>query len=191
MASVEKIAEYANALSELLQTTPLERVRVKDICEKCGTDRQNFYYYFKDKFDLAAWIYKLDYTETMANNSNAYSPKQSAEMLERMRAKSDIYTNLFDDTSQNSLFPYMLTMEYELLLQMRAAQEQTEPMSDKEKCEVAFDLAGIFQSIVAWVRGEYAVSPQDLAELQYSMAGKYIKDYYLNCDYIKCSENIM
>lgn len=178
MASTEKIAEYAAALSVLLQTMPLAQVRVKDICAQCGTDRQNFYYYFKDKYDLAAWIYKLDRTEALANYSNTYSTELLIDAIERMRSKQDIYINLLNDTSQNSLFSYMLAVEHETLLQLRADQNETAPMRDEELCAAAFDYAGIFQAVVAWVRGEYALSAPEFAENIFSMVSGYMKQYY-------------
>lgn len=178
MASTEKIAEYAAALSELLQTTPLAQVRVKDICALCGTDRQNFYYYFTDKYDLAAWIYKLDRAEMLALHSGQPDMEQLAELTERMRSKSDIYINLFDDTSQNSLYSYLLAVEYERFLQMRAAKNITAPVSDSEKCEAAFEFAGFFQTMIAWVRGGYELLPLEFAELAYSMVGGSMKQYY-------------
>lgn len=178
MASTEKIAEYAAALSVLLRTTPLEKIRVKDICAQCGTDRQNFYYYFQDKYDLAVWIYKLDYQENLVSHSGSLSVKQLAGMLERMHAKLDIYNNLFSDTSPNSLFSYMLAAEFERFSQFRAAKGITVPISSEEKCEAAFELAGFFHLMVEWLRGAYAFSPLAFAALTYRMLSDDMKRAY-------------
>lgn len=189
MASIEKIAEYTAALSELLKTTTLKEVRIKDICEQCGTDRQNFYYYFKDKYDLAAWIYKLDHAETMGNKADPFSVEQVAELLERLRSKADVYIKLFDDTSQNSLFSFMLAAEYEIYFQLKKQQKEPLPLCDEEACALSFDLAAFFQAIVAWVRGEYAVSPHEFAEYCYLMASKIIRDCYKTYDSKRYFEN--
>ena len=36
-------------------------VRVSDLCERCGVERRVFYYHFKDKYDLVAWMFEQDY----------------------------------------------------------------------------------------------------------------------------------
>ena len=50
----------ADSLKELTKTKAFDKISVKDISEKCGINRQTFYYHFIDKFDLLEWIYQTD-----------------------------------------------------------------------------------------------------------------------------------
>ena len=45
---------FATELERMLTEMPLSKVRVKDLCERCGAQRQAFYYHFQDKYDLVA-----------------------------------------------------------------------------------------------------------------------------------------
>lgn len=45
------------SLAELLQDKAFEKITVNEIAENCGVGRRSFYNNFKDKYDLAAWLY--------------------------------------------------------------------------------------------------------------------------------------
>ena len=54
MSRTNKTKELlAQSLTELMVTTPLEKISVNDIVEHAGVGRNTFYYHFEDKFDLA------------------------------------------------------------------------------------------------------------------------------------------
>ena len=50
----------ANALRELMELKPIDRITIKDLVEKCGVNRQTFYYHFDDVYDLLEWIFEQD-----------------------------------------------------------------------------------------------------------------------------------
>lgn len=52
----------ARSLKKLLSTRKLDKITVKDIAEDCGVNRQTFYYYFRDIYDLLEWNFR-DATE--------------------------------------------------------------------------------------------------------------------------------
>ena len=51
----------AQALQELMEEVPFDKINVTQICEKCGINRKSFYYHFKDKYDLANWIFDTEF----------------------------------------------------------------------------------------------------------------------------------
>lgn len=59
MASTTKRA-LADALLHLLNQRTLDRIRVSDITDYCGLNRQTFYYHFQDIYDLLHWIFVED-----------------------------------------------------------------------------------------------------------------------------------
>ena len=58
----------ATAFKELLQEQSFEKISVSDICDRCHMNRKSFYYHFKDKFDLANWIFDTEFMEVTRNN---------------------------------------------------------------------------------------------------------------------------
>lgn len=47
----------ADSFMELSQTKPISKITIADITENCSMTSPTFYRYFKDKYDLIAWIY--------------------------------------------------------------------------------------------------------------------------------------
>ncbi|MGM9940705.1 MAG: TetR/AcrR family transcriptional regulator [Bulleidia sp.] len=47
----------AESLYHVLDKKPLDRIRISDLTEECGVNRQTFYYHFHDIFELIEWIY--------------------------------------------------------------------------------------------------------------------------------------
>ncbi len=58
----------ATAFKELLQSQPFEKISVSDICDRCNMNRKSFYYHFRDKFDLANWIFDTEFMEVAIQN---------------------------------------------------------------------------------------------------------------------------
>ena len=64
MSRTNKTKELlAQSLTELMVTTPLEKISVNDIVEHAGVGRNTFYYHFEDKFDLVNWYFQSGATQ--------------------------------------------------------------------------------------------------------------------------------
>lgn len=47
----------ADSFMELAEAKPINRISIVDIVENCDLTKPTFYRYFRDKYDLIAWIY--------------------------------------------------------------------------------------------------------------------------------------
>ena len=47
----------AESFMELTATKPISKISIVDIVENCAMTKPTFYRYFKDKFDLMAWLF--------------------------------------------------------------------------------------------------------------------------------------
>ena len=56
-ASEKTKYKLAGAVRELMVFTPVDRITVKQIVERCDVTRQTFYRNFKDKYDLINWYF--------------------------------------------------------------------------------------------------------------------------------------
>ena len=56
------------SFKELLTRQPIDKVTVKEICEKCGVNRQTFYYYFEDIMDIFKYVIFKELTRDIAQN---------------------------------------------------------------------------------------------------------------------------
>ena len=56
------------AFKELLLEKPLDKITINDITEKCGMNRQTFYYHFHDILELTEWICEEDAEHALKEN---------------------------------------------------------------------------------------------------------------------------
>lgn len=72
--TVKTTAKTKDAMAEALigllsNEHPLAKIRVKQITDACGVDRQTFYYYFKNISDLVQYTYELEVARMLAASS--------------------------------------------------------------------------------------------------------------------------
>ena len=78
ISQIETKEIFAKSLKKLSNKKSIEKISVKDIVNDCGLTKTTFYNHFRDKFDLAAWIYSTS-AEKIMNKiiSKNYSWKDS------------------------------------------------------------------------------------------------------------------
>ncbi len=59
MAEITKIW-IADKMREIMKHKPIDKIRVTEICKAAEIGRPTFYYHFKDKYDLVAWMFCTD-----------------------------------------------------------------------------------------------------------------------------------
>ncbi len=93
----------ADKMKELMRKKSIEKIRITEICEAAGIERSTFYYHFKDKYTLVAWIFYYS-----AKDIDVTDLSTSATHLRQMKKDLQFYKRAFEDTSQNALWKYML-----------------------------------------------------------------------------------
>ena len=93
----------ADKLRELMKRKPIEKIRVTEICEAAELERPTFYYHFKDKYDLVAWMFYSD-----AAGTDVLSVPSAAAELNKMKQEILFYKRAYEDQSQNALWRYMI-----------------------------------------------------------------------------------
>lgn len=92
----------ADAMKRLMSKKSLDKIRVTEICREAQIGRPAFYYHFRDKYDLVAWIFLHSVSETDVN-----SVESAAAHMNSMRNDYLFYKRAFEDSSQNALWQYI------------------------------------------------------------------------------------
>lgn len=58
---------------ELLEKKPFDKITIKDIVETCGINRNTFYYYYSDIYDLLEEIFKREMTDIIKTHQGGGS----------------------------------------------------------------------------------------------------------------------
>lgn len=106
----------SQAMKELMEHTPMEKIRIGDITKRCNMSRQSFYYHFKDKYDLVNWIYYTDFVTNIRTSLD----KSGWELVERIcdffYENHSFYSNALKVTGQNSFSEYFNEVMHSIIL---------------------------------------------------------------------------
>lgn len=159
---------FADALLTLLENKDLSKVRVLELCKLCGTDRQTFYYHFKDKYDLVAWIYERDLQETFLENPHTPSKEQIEFLLRRLEKRQFFYSKAFQDMTQNSLFHYMHTANCRITQSVAVERAGGRELTEKELFSIKFVSYAWVCSIAEWIKNRCIPAPEVFADHLFS-----------------------
>lgn len=112
------------ALKELMEEQSFEKISVSDICERCHMNRKSFYYHFKDKYDLANWIFDTEFIElTKAHSLDVMNVTYTFEerwhglvvVCEYFYENRNFYRKILKIEGQNSFASHFRDFMYPIL----------------------------------------------------------------------------
>lgn len=62
----------AESLRNLMRKKPLDKIKIHEIVDACGVNRQTFYYHFQDIYALVEWMYQYDAVDLIERNNKAF-----------------------------------------------------------------------------------------------------------------------
>jgi len=104
------------AMKELMAERPMEKIRIKDICERCNMNRQSFYYHFKDKYDLVNWIFYTEFFEGIQGSFEKSAWQLIEKMCEFFYDNRKFYCNALKVKGQNSFSDYFNDVLHSFIL---------------------------------------------------------------------------
>ena len=94
-----------------METEPLEKITIAEICEEYDMNRKSFYYHFKDKYHLVNWIFNTEFVPLVSDSHETVSSKETYSLLlpgmEYLYENKTFYTNALEVKGQNSFYEYM------------------------------------------------------------------------------------
>ena len=93
----------AEVMKKLMEKKPIEKIRVTEICKAAEIERPTFYYHFKDKYDLVAWIFAQSALDT-----DVISVESAAKSMNEARKDYIFYERAYEDNSQTPMWQYIV-----------------------------------------------------------------------------------
>ena len=164
-ASEKTKYKLAGAVRELMVFTPVDRITVKQIVERCDVTRQTFYRNFKDKYDLINWYFdKLAIVSFRQMGVSLTLREGLIKKFEFIKGERCFFTAAFKSEDHNSLLQHDFDFIYEFYKDIIKKKYQKEIPPDI-KFILEMYCRGSIAMTVQWVTGGMKRSTEDMAEL--------------------------
>lgn len=168
---------FANAILDIINKKELSKIRICELCEYCGTDRQTFYYHFKDKYDLVAWIYEQDLKYSFEQYNNYFSKDQTSLLLKRIKEKHFFYRKAFEDTNQNSLFSYMRAANLRITEDILKHHLQVDELTEEQLFSINYHSYAWVCCLSEWLKNRCEPELNDYVDYLYDNSVFIYKQY--------------
>ena len=93
--------DIKTAFTELLEERPITKITVKDVVERCGVNRNTFYYHFRDMPDLAEAVIEESFLEMLPEELTLYTLSDSLSAIyEAVQGNRKVLLSLYRDTDR-------------------------------------------------------------------------------------------
>lgn len=167
-----------NAFNQLIPKHDFDKITVSMIAAEADVSSATFYRYFKDKYDVMNYNYKLllDY---YVNPQRCHDYQDLFYYLFRVARESWRYLeHAFDSTGVNSFSTYIYKYSYETARQITMQNRDGEGFTPEEELQCDVFCRGISYMYENWIMGKYQISAEDAAKALYQIMPKTLKYYW-------------
>ena len=121
------------SLLELLKTKSIDKVTVKDICDECEINRNTFYYYYKDIYDVLNSIFMQEIEENLrdvAKDGSFYEKYSKAASL--LAQYKDVVIHVYNSKNRDIITNYLEKMTAEVVKSYIARKSEGQNISEKD-----------------------------------------------------------
>ena len=169
---------FADKIQQLAKHKPIKDIQIKELCALCGVERTTFYYHFRDKYDLVAWIFKQNYVEEAQHAETINDERMIRSMFQRLSVQKEFFLNALRDPSQNNLREYMLAFYIEIEEKVLCEYYQTESLNEELVYEVRNYSFGCMGHTIDWLLGKNKLSVEKMAYYQYKFMPQELKNAF-------------
>lgn len=152
----------AESIKELMKTTPLDKITVKEIVHCCGTTRQTFYRNFKDKYDLVNWYFDRIVKKTIQQMGVSLTLREGlVKKFEYVKEDKHFFTSALSSSDYNNLMDYDFQCIYNFY---KSIAEKKGKITPKIDFLLQFYCHGSMDMMVEWIRHGMLQTPEEMAD---------------------------
>ena len=162
MAEITKMW-IADKMREIMKHKSIDKIRVTEICKSAGIERPTFYYHFKDKYDLVAWMFCTD-----AYGTDLTSVSSAAAGMNRMKQEILFYKRAYEDSSQNALWHYMLEYFVRRYTELVKEKLGADLLGTQLAYSIRFYCMGAVGMTQEWVLNDNITSAETVVQMMFN-----------------------
>lgn len=169
--------EIKSSMLRLLQSKPLDSIKVKDIIDDIGISRNTFYYHYHDIYDVLKDIFDDTMAEFNKPKPERFDwEKAFQKMSENSLIKKSIITNIFKSKYSDNIKNYVTNVVGEAVYKRIKAElaAQNKVVDDYDlKIFTIFYKHAITGTFFEWVHNGMKVPPKEFLEKLGQISSKY------------------
>ncbi len=163
----------AAAMKRLMVKKSLDKIRVTEICREAEIERPTFYYHFRDKYELVAWIFFRD-----ADMTDILSVESAAASMNRMRQEMLFYRRAYEDSSQNALWQYMLEYFAERYATLAKEKLGAEQLDTQLKYSIRLYCYGCVGMTREWILQDNITAAEVIVQMMFASMPERLQKIY-------------
>lgn len=163
----------AEKMREIMNRKPIEKIRVTEICAAAEIERSTFYYHFRDKYDLVAWVFFQVMYQT-----NIIDLHESSEAMKKIKSDILFYRRALKDTSQNALWQYMLEYFADKYAQLAREMSGTDALDAQILFTIRLYCYGIVGMMTEWCMQDNLASAETMVEMMFTSMPEVMRRIY-------------
>ncbi len=165
----------AETMKALMLKKPLNQIRIKEICALAQIDRSTFYYHFKDKYDLVAWIFY-----SSAFKTDVLSREESAASLKQVKKDYMFYKRAFEDHSQNPLWEYMLEYYAGMYMDIARQKLHTDTLDAQTVFSIRMYSYGTIAMSREWIFRDQTTPAETVVEMMFTTMPENLRHIFFS-----------
>ena len=159
--------KLAEALKELMQTTPFEKITISDISNQCDMHRQTFYYHFQDRYELLDWMLYNDLISSFVENFSYETMEEKFySIFNTMYNDKKFYQNAVK-INMADVYNYLTkiaTSQFNRIIEKIILKNNIHTVSDDHSSVAEFFGFGIGGVIISWINKGMKETPREMTE---------------------------
>lgn len=169
--------KFAQAMKELMKTSPLNKITVTDIVAQSGMTRQTFYRNFRDKYDLVNWHFEELAQKSFKQMGVSYTLKEGlTKKFYFILNEKQFFSQAFQSRDYNSLLAY----DYESIFQFYSqiiSRKTGGHLPEDIRFLLELYCRGSIDMTVKWATTGMKLPPEQIAGLLVEALPERLKDY--------------
>jgi len=161
------------AIKSMLETKPLSKITVKEISEVCNINRQSFYYYFSDIYELAFDVFSSEVNKIIFNiNSTNDMLLTYTSLFNYLMDNRKVFLNAITNISEESINFYLGKILKEIFGEFIKKREKFLNVCLKEDNRnelINFYSFYISKELIIWFRSGENFIPLNKAKIIYNL----------------------
>lgn len=175
-----KQAMIAGSFLELAGEKPINKITIADITGNCGMSQPTFYRYFKDKYDMIAWIYARMAGENIGKigkDGYRWADTLLDGMRQHARNRQYMINALKHTSGRDSFLAQMAAMNIEFIEDEIRRKQGAQAISEEMDAMVRMYCYGTNQYLYDWLMSGSALSCETVAGLMEASIPEALRPY--------------